>query len=397
MKQRENCRAIGYRGGKIAQLKPQPTHQRLLRNLIGSRKETPQSTVEHRKKRDRTQVDTKARRVSITLPNKSGRRLTLHLPAESPTRRSSRESDVSQELRDVFRRRESQPVESRRTSQCSSSGNRRFSVAHDSSRRVSQQIESRRMSQSSSHGERRTSIAHDSSRRQSREFQEFMRDVRRHSRDLYNERDLDQEDAMRREMETRWLADYIRDYYEVVQQRRKWRDMLYNLQNRRFLREAPVRPIQQEMSPDRQGARVSTKPRVFPGLEPLYEKHESRHDGRRRRLRNSFVRRAALSHDAVFMSRKPEQIDDRSMFLRRKFLSTAAVSSLDSTNSTESSAPEAIFASSVDSAGSDLEHRRLSLMNRLPTGSMPQMISRPMATNNPLQNPQRRRMQGRDY
>ncbi|PIO65741.1 hypothetical protein TELCIR_12570 [Teladorsagia circumcincta] len=36
-------------------------------------------------------------------------------------------------------------------------------------------------------------------------------------------------------------------------------------------------------------------------------------------------------------------------------------------------------------------------MNRLPTGSMPQMISRPMATTNPLQNPQRRRMQGRDY
>lgn len=93
-----------------------------------------------------------------------------------------------------------------------------------------------------------------------------------------------------------------------------------------------------------------------------------------------------------------KRLQYKSLFLRRKFLSTAAVSSLDSTNSTESSAPEAIFASSVDSAGSDLEHRRLSLMNRIPTGSVPQIMSRPIAAVNPSQNTQqRRRLQNRDY
>ncbi|CAJ0607632.1 unnamed protein product [Cylicocyclus nassatus] len=86
----------------------------------------------------------------------------------------------------------------------------------------------------------------------------------------------------------------------------------------------------------------------------------------------------------------------KSLFLRRKFLSTAAVSSMDSTNSTESSAPEAIFASSVDSAGSDLEHRRLSLLNRIPTGSVPHLNTRPYPNINPPPTSHRRRLNNRE-
>ncbi|ETN85361.1 hypothetical protein NECAME_16801 [Necator americanus] len=103
-----------------------------------------------------------------------------------------------------------------------------------------------------------------------------------------------------------------------------------------------------------------------------------------------------VPHSSIL--RKNTYLVLRSLFLRRKFLSTAAVSSLDSTNSTESSAPEAIFASSVDSAGSDLEHRRLSLMNRLPTGSAPHLMSRQAPSSaNPPANTQRRRFRNRDY
>ncbi|XGW13253.1 hypothetical protein V3C99_013690, partial [Haemonchus contortus] len=94
-----------------------------------------------------------------------------------------------------------------------------------------------------------------------------------------------------------------------------------------------------------------------------------------------------------------KRLQYKSMFLRRKFLSTGAVSSRDSTNSTESSAPEAIFGSSVDSAGDDLEHRRRSLMSRLAAGSVPQIISVPSIANiNPLRNSQRlRQMPDRDF
>ncbi|KAK5978680.1 hypothetical protein GCK32_007613, partial [Trichostrongylus colubriformis] len=336
------------------------------------------------------------KRLQYKLPKKSGRRLTLHIPEDETTRRSS--SDVSPELRNVFRRRSSQQVDSRRTSsQCTSLGDRRVSVVHDGSPRVSiardgtrrisaahenprrvsiahdtprrisaAQDGSRRISMvkdgsqrtSISHdGSRHTSIAYDGPRRESRDFQEFMEDVRRHSGDTHYERERDNDEAIRREMESRWLAEYIRDYYEVVHQRRKWRDMLYNLQNRRLLRELPIRPMLTEELPGRRVSLAGSRPR----LEPLYEKQEQqRQDGRQRRHRNTFVRRVALSHDAVFLSRKPEDVDDRSLLLRRKFLSTAAVSSLDSTNSTESSAPDAIFASSVDSATSDLgEHGRM--------------------------------------
>ncbi|VDO23276.1 unnamed protein product [Haemonchus placei] len=267
------------------------------------------------------QMDPRVKRISNTLPSRSGRRLTLHLPVESPTRRSSYESEWSQEPHGIFRRRESFPAESRTVSQCTLLGDRHNSVALDGSRR------------------------------ESRDFQDFVRDVRRHSRSSFN-RECYLNNSMRRELETRWLDDYIRDYYAVIEQRQKWHDMLYDLQNRRLLHEMLLLPTMEDELSSRRGLGAPSEPRVFHGMETLFEKHEYSRAGRH--LRKPFLRRTALSHDAVFLPRSVEKQDDRSMFLRRKFLSTGAVSSRDSTNSTESSAPEAIFGSSVDSAGSDL-------------------------------------------
>ena len=65
-----------------------------------------------------------------------------------------------------------------------------------------------------------------------------------------------------------------------------------------------------------------------------------------------------------------ETVYFRSLLIQRKGLSTAAVSSMDS-NSIDSTGQDVLFASSMDSSGSDLEQRRLSLMNRHVTISTP--------------------------
>ncbi|CAI4231765.1 unnamed protein product [Auanema sp. JU1783] len=82
---------------------------------------------------------------------------------------------------------------------------------------------------------------------------------------------------------------------------------------------------------------------------------------------------------SVAMEPKPKQEENadrkrmkyKSLLIQRKFLSTTAVSSMDSTNSTESSAHDPLFTSSVDSLKSDLEQRRLSLMTRHSNVSSP--------------------------
>ncbi|CAD6194919.1 unnamed protein product [Caenorhabditis auriculariae] len=58
---------------------------------------------------------------------------------------------------------------------------------------------------------------------------------------------------------------------------------------------------------------------------------------------------------------KGKRLQYKSLLLQRQFLSTAAISSMDSNNSTDSSGPP--VASSFDSTRSELEQRRLSLMN----------------------------------
>ncbi|WKX95418.1 hypothetical protein Q1695_012121 [Nippostrongylus brasiliensis] len=312
------------------------------------------------------------KRLQYKSSKKFRRRITVHSPVQSPTRRSSHESDASRELRNLFLRR--------------GSG-----------------LDSRKTSESTALGDRRSSIFDDELRRKSRDLVDFNRDRRRHSRDLFYDRDLDARYASneRRNPISRRPSD-IRDFYAVHntirQQRRNSRDVFYSLQERRLSRELPERPmfVDSQDTLTRRNSRGIDDRRSSRNMEPLYERSER---SERQRRRSSFIRHAAVSHDTNFwhQAESSNAKDSRSLFLRRKFLSTAAVSSLDSTNSTESSAPEAIFASSVDSAGSDLEHRRLSLLNRVPTGSMPLMISRALPVMNPAQNAQRQRLRNRDY
>ncbi|EPB65278.1 hypothetical protein ANCCEY_15659, partial [Ancylostoma ceylanicum] len=263
-------------------------------------------------------------------------------------------------------------------------------------------LDSRRSS-----GERRESQP----RRQSQDIRDFyMRrgsrggdSDRRDSRDEPNhDRDFDSRRSStdRRGSQSRRQSQDIRDFYmhRDHRARRSSRDFVYGVQSRKVSRELPMVPtVEVSKAQSRRNSRMYDDRRFSRDMSPLYERNENRE---RRRRRSSFIRHVAVSHDANFWAREqsPDRDgrDGRSLFLRRKFLSTAAVSSLDS-NSTESSAPEAIFASSVDSAGSDLEHRRLSLLNRIPTGSVPHMALRQAPAINPPPNSQRRRLQNRDY
>ncbi|EYC45494.1 hypothetical protein Y032_0425g1226 [Ancylostoma ceylanicum] len=366
------------------------------------------------------------------LQYKASNQFHRRIENQSPTRRSSHESDASRELRELFSRRSSQLVDSRKTS------------------RSSAVIGDRRPSRDS----RRDSIFDNLSRRPSRDLRDFNRDRRRYSRDLFYDRDRDLDSRRssgdRRESQPRRQSQDIRDFYmrrgsrggdsdrrdsrdepnhdrdfdsrrsstdrrgsqsrrqsqdirdfymhRDHRARRSSRDFVYGVQSRKVSRELPMVPtVEVSEAQSRRNSRMYDDRRFSRDMSPLYERNENRE---RRRRRSSFIRHVAVSHDANFWAREqsPDRDgrDGRSLFLRRKFLSTAAVSSLDS-NSTESSAPEAIFASSVDSAGSDLEHRRLSLLNRIPTGSVPHMALRQAPSINPPPNSQRRRLQNRDY
>ncbi|KAK6733589.1 hypothetical protein RB195_017378 [Necator americanus] len=340
----------------------------------------------------RLQYNPPSRKVSVEIPavtvsrhrykETKSNQFRRRVEDESPALRSSRESVASRELRDLFNRRGSQQVDSRKTSGTSVLGDRRPST-RDS---------------------RRASLFSGDLQRETRDLRDFNRDRRRSSRNLFYDRDFDSRHSsiVRRRSGSRKQPQDLPNFFtrresRNYRDRRNSNDVVYGVQSRRFSRELPEIPtFEISEATSRRNSRAYNDGRFPRDMSPLYERNENRERNRRR---SSFIRHVAVSHDANFFGRDdlPDR-DARSLFLRRKFLSTAAVSSLDSTNSTESSAPEAIFASSVDSAGSDLEHRRLSLMNRLPTGSAPHLMSRQAPSSaNPPANTQRRRFRNRDY
>ncbi|KJH49191.1 hypothetical protein DICVIV_04692 [Dictyocaulus viviparus] len=180
--------------------------------------------------------------------------------------------------------------------------------------------------------------------------------------------------------------------------RRNSHDVSYGTPSHRFFCKMPMLPISEMEKGNNQDIYASKDYRHLYDVGKLYKKNRNNRSHQHRR--NPYMRMVVGSYDANSWSRNglSNPRECRSQFLRRKFLSTAAVSSLDSTNSTESSAPEAMFVSSMDSTGSDLEHRRLSLLNRTPTGSVPQIISRPFSSiNEPSSSQQRRQLYNRDF
>ncbi|KAJ1371102.1 hypothetical protein KIN20_032981 [Parelaphostrongylus tenuis] len=335
---------------------------------------------------------------------------TDHIPVsnnEPLIQRDSLESDVSPELQQIFDRRNSQWSSSRKSSQStlldqsSRKGSRdMMALTYDRQPRgtscvtsireprrtsyVTSDTQPRRSScVTSDRQTRRTScVAFDRhSRRASCDIQEFNRERRRRSHDSFYGR--------RKESSS---------HSNIPQFRKYSHNIVSGTSTRRLSREIPMQPIfEQKHVTTRRHSRVIDEPlRHYEGSSHErsrnYWKHERRHGSRIQHAKSSDYPNFWLRNES------PDLEESRSLLLRRKFLSTAAVSSLDSTNSTESSAPDAMFVSSVDSGGSDLEHRRLSLMNRISTGSVPQIMSRPPPwVNEPSNSQQRRRLNDRDY
>ncbi|KIH61790.1 hypothetical protein ANCDUO_07932 [Ancylostoma duodenale] len=253
----------------------------------------------------------------------------------SPARRSSHESDASRELRELFSRRSSQMVDSRKTS------------------RSSAVVGDRRPSRDS----RRDSIFDNLTRRPSRDLRDFNRDRRRYSRDLFYDRDRDLDSRRssgdRRESQPRRQSQDIRDFYMRRgscgdSDRRDWRDepsdgrdfdsrrsstdrrgsqsrrpsqdardfymyrdnrarrssrdFVYGVQSRKVSRELPMVPtVEVSEVQSRRNSRMYDDRRFSRDMSPLYERNEN-HE--RRRRRSSFIRHVAVSHDANFWARE---------------------------------------------------------------------------------------------
>ncbi|VDM62518.1 unnamed protein product [Angiostrongylus costaricensis] len=240
------------------------------------------------------------------------RRISVISNDEPPlTYQNSHESDISHELQKIFDRGNSHSSDSRKSSQ---------STLYDKS----------------SSKDARNTMLDGQPRRTSYNIRDFNRDRRRRSCDFFYGRHTGSSSHL----------DFPQSNSHSV---------VCGTLSRRLPRELPMLPIFEQNRDIIGGDSCAINERHLRHDEnSSYEQSKNRK--KRKRRPGSHIQHATIAYDADFWprNRPRDPWESRSLLLRRKFLSTAAVSSLDSTNSTESSAPDAMFVSSVDSGGSDL-------------------------------------------
>uniref|UniRef100_A0A0K0DL01 PI3K/PI4K domain-containing protein n=1 Tax=Angiostrongylus cantonensis TaxID=6313 RepID=A0A0K0DL01_ANGCA len=242
------------------------------------------------------------------------RRISVISNDETLTYQNPHESDISRELQKIFDRSISHSSDSRKSSQ---------STLYDKSSRK----------------DACNMMLDRQPRRTSYDSRDFNTDRRRRSHDFFYGRHTEPP-----------------SHSDFPQSRRSSHGAVYGTLSRRLPHELPMQPIFEQNYDIIGGHSCAINERRLHHDENLsYEQNKNRKKHERRP--GCRVQHATTAYDADFWPRSgsPDLWKSRSLLLRRKFLSTAAVSSLDSTNSTESSAPDAMFVSSVDSGGSDLD------------------------------------------